>query len=87
MSNKIINNAEDKNKKLKLIADGAAMVVGIFLFAIGCSQIYKIGYDKGMNKGKNYILDEIVDHSVHKGLVMVNSDRVRYLFSAEKLSN
>ena len=87
MTNKKMNNTSDKNEKLKLIAYGVTIAASICLVAVGCSRCYKIGYAKGTNKGENHILDEIVGRSINKGLVMVNSDGVRYLFSAEKFAD
>lgn len=83
---KTMNNAFEENKKSEMIAYGIAVVAGVCLIAVGCSQCYKIGYAKGMKGGKNRILDEIVDMSINKGLTMVNSDNERYLFIAEKLT-
>ena len=87
MTNKIMNNTSDKDKKFELIAYGVTIAASMCLIAVGCSQCYKIGYAKGMNNGRNHVLDEIVNRSINKGLTMVNSDSVRYLFSAEKLAD
>lgn len=77
----IINSEE--NKKTKMIFYGSAFMVGTCLAIIGCSECYRLGYSKGKIKGKNCVLNRIVDRSIKNGLTMVNSNNETYLFTAK----
>lgn len=71
----------EKITKKEVILSSIAMIAGGCLAVIGCVQCYRIG----KIKGRNQTLTSIVDMSASKGLIMVNPDRGRYLFTAEKL--
>lgn len=67
-----------RNSEL-IVMSGVVVVYGVWL--------YKIGYTEGLSAGKDKILDEIVQSSYSRGLIMKNPKLGRYAFIASKLND
>ena len=68
-----------KNNYGVIITSGVVLTTGYFL-------AYKNGLGKGIRRGRNNILDEIM-LSCEGGLMMTNPDLGRYVFTVKKLEN
>lgn len=80
------NYKTSEGKSIKeIVKDNAGFIAMAGFLAIYGLYFYNWGYKTGLNDGKAKILDEIVQSSYSRGLIMKNPKLGRYVFTASKL--
>lgn len=84
MENK--NETTKRDRIKKFLESNADVIIGSGVsLVIGGLLSYKFAYSKGIDAGRDKILNEIVNISCSNGLVMVNPDLGSYVFTATKI--
>ena len=78
--------AKDRIKSFVKNNYGTIIISGVSL-TVGCLLCYKVGHGRGVRQGRNNLLDEIVNVSCENGLIMINPELGRYVFTAKKLDD